>query len=432
MQKHIIFWLITCSTLISLTHTQVEREWVKIGGPTRDIALSGSLYAISPQGNQIFKWSHTPGKWERMGFSADKIVVGRHCYVLPKNRQGVYFLDEYSKKSNGMLRRYIDLVKLGGPAQEIRAGRRSIRLWAMNAATQRWYEKSGRSGPWKYIGGPMRDFQIGYDDTPYAIAVNKSTLHRFPNDGSAVYRYTQSKWTKIGGPARKIYCNPESDKILATNISSGDVYLRDARTAKWTKIGGPGKMFAVTRRDIYALSTNDGIYKYLGTPNKWQKIWGPARKIVASSHTKASVVAIHKDTNEVWALLPKKKKDNKDTKDGKNTPQPNPQPSSTTGVINLKKNICTNYHYSGKNPMRKGTLLSVRNNTIYHLKVFRYVGYGPQGEKPLALILKPREQKTLYFASNDLLNGWGAAITNNIPCHQAPPYISFSISYRKK
>jgi hypothetical protein len=127
------------------------------------------------------------------------------------------------------------------------------------------YRYDGAPDQWTKVGGPGKMFAL--DDS--------GKLYGLSPDGNAVFRYDgrPNQWIQIGGAAGAIYAG--SDKLLATNPTSGDVFEYDGG---WTRIGGPGKDFAIDRSGrIYGMSPSGpyhDIFEYMGTPDEWQHIAG--------------------------------------------------------------------------------------------------------------------------------------------------------------
>ncbi|MFE7719183.1 hypothetical protein ACFU44_09080 [Nocardia rhizosphaerihabitans] len=186
---------------------------------TFEAASSAGVCGLTPDGSAVYRYTGTGTSWTKIGGPTAKLYGG-HFGLLA------------TKSPNGPLHRY-----LGG-------------------------------GRWEEIGGPGASF-----------AVTRDAVYRLAPDKQAVYRYTGSgtDWTKIGGPASKLYGG--SFGLIAVN-PGGNLFRYLRSPDRWEAIGGPGAEFVVTRDTVYGLTPDkQAVYRYTGSGTDWTKVGGPARKL---------------------------------------------------------------------------------------------------------------------------------------------------------
>jgi hypothetical protein len=214
------------------------------------------LFATNAQTGDIYRWSDGGGNgiwrgsWNRIGGpGAEFAITADGLYGLTPDRGAVY---RYTGIGSAWTR-------FSGPAEHIYGGNFGL------LATGRLTGDAYRVLPdgMHRIGGPGAEFVVT-DHSIYGLTPNRQ----------AVYRYTGTSWTRIGGPAAHIYAGGGTDQILATAPSAGDVYRYFATTGSWERIGGPGATFTITDDGVvYGLTTNHrSIWRYSGTGTSWTKV----------------------------------------------------------------------------------------------------------------------------------------------------------------
>src|SRR2546423_4315321 len=111
-----------------------------------------------------------------------------------------------------------------------------------------------------------------------SVVLATDRIYGLAPDGNGVYSYngTPGSWTKIGGPALKIYGGDST--LCATSPGTGDIYLYNGTPMSWTKIGGPGSDFIISGSQIFGVTPDgSGIWKYNGTPLSWTQVGGPGK-----------------------------------------------------------------------------------------------------------------------------------------------------------
>jgi hypothetical protein len=165
-------------------------EWIEIGGPASQLyGGDWGLVATNPGNGDLWKYLGVPGKWEQIGGpGASFAVTNESVYGLTPNKGAVF-------RYNGSGQNW---TQIGGPAGQIYGG--SWGVLATNPSNgelfaYQYHDPSDNPEPasWNHIGGPGSSFAVGY-----------YTVYGLTPDKSAVWRYDDGPWTKVGGPADSI------------------------------------------------------------------------------------------------------------------------------------------------------------------------------------------------------------------------------------
>lgn len=183
--------------------------------------------------------------------------------------------------------------KIWGPVGDVILGMNTIEsrelIYAVQKASGDLYSYGGVS--WTKVGGPGRMFAV----------TGAGQLFGLTPDGAEVKRFqgTASGWLRVGGAAGAIYgaVDHHPRGLYATNPVSGDLMAYDGNA--WRKISGPADRFAFgSNGSIFRLDMGGtGISRYLGSPNQWQPIGGPAADIYAAEN---SLYATNPTTGDLY------------------------------------------------------------------------------------------------------------------------------------
>ncbi|GEM_PF-3374631 len=208
------------------------------------VGSKGDLYGLSPNGQGVFQYTDTPGKW----------------------------------------------TQIGGPAAGIYAG--GDKLYATNPQTGDIAQYNGTPMNWTKVGGPGKMFAVDTKGILYGLSPTQDKIMQ--------YTGTPEKWTQIGGPSYRIYAGRE---IYAIGQIANEIFRYDGIPLKWTKIGGPGSIFTVSSKgDLYGLSNDKkSVNQYTGTPWKWVSIGGSADSIYTAGEI---LLATSPGTFNLMAYLP--------------------------------------------------------------------------------------------------------------------------------
>ncbi|MFE5430000.1 hypothetical protein [Peribacillus simplex] len=125
----------------------------------------------------------------------------------------------------------------------------------------------------------------------YMFAVTSESVYGLTPDRSAVYRYDgyrtgtlqENNWTRVGGPAGRLYGGKFG--LFATNPSNGNLFRYLGSPDKWEFIGLPGASFAVTGDTVYGLTPDrSAVYRYDGFGSNWTRVGGPAKEIYGGEY----------------------------------------------------------------------------------------------------------------------------------------------------
>ncbi|GAA3615629.1 hypothetical protein GCM10022419_121150 [Nonomuraea rosea] len=128
-------------------------------------------------------------------------------------------------------------------------GEAATRLWSgpaglFAAGTDKRLRKyGGRPGLWPVIG------EAGHD-----VAVSGSHVYRLDADRKAVRVWDGqgTSWTRIGGPAARVYGGRPG--LFATDPNDGRIFRYLGRPDHWEFVGTAGASFALTSRDLFGLN----------------------------------------------------------------------------------------------------------------------------------------------------------------------------------
>ncbi|MFD5176258.1 tectonin domain-containing protein [Nocardia sp. NPDC058379] len=191
---------------------------------TFEAAGSAGVVGLTPDRSAVYRYSGSGTSWTKIGGPTAKLFGGPFGLLA-------------TKSPDGPLHRY-----LGG-------------------------------GRWEDIGGPGASF-----------AVTRDAVYRLAPNKQAVYRYTGSgtEWTRIGGPATKLYGGGFG--LVAVN-PGGSIFRYLGSPERWERIGGPGAEFVVTRDTVYGLTPDkQAVYRYTGSGTNWTKVGGPATRLYGGGY----------------------------------------------------------------------------------------------------------------------------------------------------
>jgi hypothetical protein len=225
-------------------YARIGSSWVRIGGPGGQFVTVGStLYALSPSGGGVHRYSGSGTTWTQIGTAAKEILRcgSSLCAVSPGDND---------------LKRY-----------------------------------SGSGTSWSVIGGPAAMY-----------ASTLTTLYRITlaRDAVEVYAGSGSTWTAIGGPAGFIFAT--TDRLFATSSNTGRILrYSSAGGGSWTDVGGPGRTFVGVGSTLYALSRNrDSVHRYSGSGTVWTQVGTAADWIYGGPL--GSLYSTHPTTKDIWQL----------------------------------------------------------------------------------------------------------------------------------
>lgn len=107
-----------------------------------------------------------------------------------------------------------------------------------------------------------------------------------------------------------------------------------------------------------------------------------------------------------------------------------PLPTKMTQGITLSETLCADYEQKSPLPVLGAKLVNVKNLTNHRLHIYRYVGGNPPGEPKLDIYLDPSKDLNTSLQSQDLMNGWGVSIDEDIQCVDAPSSVGLLITFK--
>ncbi|KAK1181995.1 DNA/RNA non-specific endonuclease, partial [Streptomyces sp. NBS 14/10] len=291
-------------------------QWTETGGPGATFAVGDrGVYGLTPDGSGVHRWSGDGTGWTALGApvkataepsptqptpadptapptpdstappapeeaappeegppqaaaaNAAGSAYGRELAVTAKD--GVYAL---AADHGSVWKRDGDTewVRIGGPAETIRAGRAGV--FTLHPDTGRVHKYDEDSGQWTEIGEPSAGLEVTGDHV-YRVAADHSAVYEWSHKGTA--------WDRIGGPAKDIYAGAAG--LFATRPDNGNIYKYDGDPDEWTEAGGPGAAFAVSDDHLYGLTPDrSAVTEYDGKGKPWKRIGGPAQDLYAA------------------------------------------------------------------------------------------------------------------------------------------------------
>jgi hypothetical protein len=198
------------------------------------VATFSTICAFTPDRVNVFRFDGTPNAWTKIGFRLGQLYGGDFGLVGT------------------------DASGTGEPLGTLLWWRRGMHDFVSHA--------------WHPIGGPGASFAVT-PDTVYGLTPDRGAVFRF-NPAS------QNDWTQVGTAASQIYAGPFG--LVATDPSTGDLFLFLGTPMNWTQIGGPGASFAVTQDTVFGLTPDRGaVNRYDLRGTSWTQVGGPAAAIFA-------------------------------------------------------------------------------------------------------------------------------------------------------
>ena len=255
----------------------LEDNWELIGTSATEIyAGGGELIGVISGTGDIYQYNGSPNNWTMIGWACSSLAVDSNGYIYGITPDGVW---AYS----GMPMSWALIWDTG---IEIYAGGRN--LFATDSATGDIYRYSGTPHNWTMVGGSGNMFAI--DDTGRLYGLSGAGIWEFSG--------TPESWTQISGPALKIFAG--GDKLFATFSPTGDIYQYNGSPHDWTRIGTSGMTFTVdSSGQLYGLSPT-GVFRYDGTPMGWTQIGGPGVDIEAGRNELYGLTS----DGRVWRYIP--------------------------------------------------------------------------------------------------------------------------------
>jgi hypothetical protein len=220
------------------------------------------------------------------------VATGKGVYGLSADHRGVY---EWSSHQDNWKRVF------GGTAM-IYGGGDSV--YATDPSTGSIWKYNGEN--FDRIGNPGLTFAAA-DDKVYGIAP----------DGNSIWEYTGEgeDWNNIGNfPATALYAGPAADlpsslppsmrkhikippTLYATNRETGDLWRYDNKPEKWTRVGDPGATFAATDEGLFGLTPNgSAVVERDPKSGEWKTVGERAENIFSSN----TLYATNPDTHDLW------------------------------------------------------------------------------------------------------------------------------------
>ncbi|MFI7130811.1 hypothetical protein ACIBQ1_34330 [Nonomuraea sp. NPDC050153] len=130
-----------------------------------------------------------------------------------------------------------------------KVGESATHLWSGPAglfaadADNRLHRYEGRPGLWSSIG-----------DAGHDVAVSGSGVYRLDADrkGVSVWDGHGTSWTRIGGPAARLFGGEPG--LFATDPNDGRIFRYLGQPGHWEFVGTAGASFALTTSDLYGLN----------------------------------------------------------------------------------------------------------------------------------------------------------------------------------
>ncbi|MEV5238726.1 twin-arginine translocation signal domain-containing protein [Streptomyces cinnamoneus] len=199
--------------------------------------------------------------WDRIGGpGAMFAVTAEGFYGLTPTRNAVYRYDGTGTS----------WTQVGTGASRIFGG--TWGLVANDPTTGALFQYLGSPHKWRQIGTEGATFAVT-DESVYGLTPDQKRVYRYDGDGM--------NWTRIGNDAQQLY---GGDWGLVATDPGGNIWRYLGSPHRWQAIGGPGAMFAVAHDTVYGLTPRrDGVYRYSGSGTFWTVAGGPADMIVTSS-----------------------------------------------------------------------------------------------------------------------------------------------------
>jgi len=194
--------------------------WVRIGSPGGQFVLVGSvLYGLSPDSNDVNRYSGSGTDWTRVGSAAREILRcgGSLCATNP---------------DSGVLMRY-----------------------------------SGSGTNWTQISPDGALMYASTSSKTYRLTVDRGAVEEYSGSGTI--------WTNIRGSASFLFATTTS--LYATEPISGRLLRYDGSGTSWTVVGSRGRTWAGVGSTLFGLSPDrQGVWRYSGSGTSWTNVGSAA------------------------------------------------------------------------------------------------------------------------------------------------------------
>jgi hypothetical protein len=169
-------------------------------------------------------------------------------------------------------------TKVGERAEAIIASGNT--LLKINPDTRDVWRYLDSPDQWERIGGPGSQFAVNTIGV-FGLAPDGSSVFQWCGEGSAWGDGKACAWQKVRDTAGTIVAG--SNTLLATDLSTGDIFRYLNGGTAWERIGGPGRTFVVNGGGVFGQSPNaEGVFRWTGTPGSWVRIGGAFDTIVGA------------------------------------------------------------------------------------------------------------------------------------------------------
>jgi hypothetical protein len=123
-------------------------------------------------------------------------------------------------------------------------------------------------------------FQWIAADAECALTGNQIYASGSTLSGVYIWNKTGQSWTRVGRPAGRIYGGRFG--LVATDPTTGHLFLHLGGVDNWRQIGFAGASFAVTSNTVFGLTPDkSAVYRYDGFGMSWTKVGGPTAALYA-------------------------------------------------------------------------------------------------------------------------------------------------------
>ena len=159
------------------------------------------------------------------------------------------------------------------------------------------FENYSDIGPhgWIPIGYPGATFAVT-GDSVFGLTPDRSAVFQFKRTMHQWESGDENRWIQVGNAASWLYGGVYG--LFATHPTSGDIFRYMGTPQTWERIGLPGANFAVTSNTIYGLTGDrQRVYRYNGWGDSWMQIGGPAAEIYGGEW---GLVATDPTSGNLW------------------------------------------------------------------------------------------------------------------------------------
>lgn len=222
----------------------------------------------------------------------------------------------------------------GGQVFQWTCGGQANQIWTTGAAAGNGNSGGGATSGNVTANAPTRWTQIGVQATKIASASDGTTLTidsatgtvwRYQSDNnwmalngqamkevmagdanriygigtdSAIYRWTGTAWTRVGGWGRTI--SAALDGTVVVTNDKNEIWRKNADDVNdgWTRVNGASaKVVAIAANRFWSMGVDGNVYRYDGN-GSWNQVGVTISDIAASADGAISVV--NKTTQEIW------------------------------------------------------------------------------------------------------------------------------------